>query len=123
MGVGIDVKTMSPLHGTQRIDTFALEKKKRTRTLCCVLRRTECAPLNLPKGTDDNPIHIDEARFAGRRKYNRSRLLEGDAPTIVEDDDADVRNMRNHGARVDDYGSLVSARAQIAAILWLNEAI
>lgn len=52
-------------------------------------------------GTFDNPIQIDEARFAGRRKYNRGRMLAGDAPASSEDDDADVANNRNHGARVD----------------------
>lgn len=29
-------------------------------------------------GTIDNPIEIDEERFAGRRKYNRGRMLNGD---------------------------------------------
>ena len=26
-------------------------------------------------GTQENPVEIDEARFAGRRKYNRGRQL------------------------------------------------
>ncbi|VVC25533.1 ISXO2-like transposase domain [Cinara cedri] len=47
-----------------------------------------------------NPIQIDEARFAGRRKYNRDRLLAGDAPPSLKDISAKVINNRNHGARV-----------------------
>ena len=47
------------------------------------------------------PIQIDKARFAGRRKYNRGRLLAGDAPPNDEDEDAVVVNARNHGARID----------------------
>ena len=56
----------------------------------------------LPKGTDDNPIQMDEVRFAERRKheYNRDRLLKSDASDAAKDYDVDVRNMRNHGARV-----------------------
>lgn len=53
------------------------------------------------KGTSANPIQIDEARFAGRRKYNRGRLLAGDAPPQSEDEEADISNSRNHGARID----------------------
>jgi len=45
-----------------------------------------------------SPIQIDEARFAGRRKYNRGRLLAGDAPPALTDI---VISNRNHGARVD----------------------
>jgi len=29
-------------------------------------------------GTTENPILIDEARFAGRQKYKRGRMLNGD---------------------------------------------
>ena len=54
------------------------------------------------EGTFDNPIQIDEARFAGRRKYNRGRLLARDAHPDSEDEDADVHNSRNHSARVDE---------------------
>lgn len=52
-------------------------------------------------GTDAQPIQIDEARFAGRCKYNRGRLLAGNAPATSEDGDAVVRNNRNHGTRID----------------------
>ena len=52
-------------------------------------------------GTENNPIQIDEARFAGRRKYNRGRILNGDRAALSEDSDAEVENNRNHGARVD----------------------
>lgn len=52
-------------------------------------------------GTDDNPIQIDESRFAGRRKYNRGRLLQGDAPANSVDEDVVVQNKQNHGACVD----------------------
>ncbi|KAG0717402.1 hypothetical protein GWK47_008057 [Chionoecetes opilio] len=41
-------------------------------------------------GTDDNPIHFDEARFAGKRKYNRGRMLNGDTAPISENSDADI---------------------------------
>jgi hypothetical protein len=30
-------------------------------------------------GTAKEPIQIDEARFAGKRKYNRGRLLQGNS--------------------------------------------
>ncbi|KAK5648125.1 hypothetical protein RI129_003017 [Pyrocoelia pectoralis] len=52
-------------------------------------------------GDDDNPIQIDEARFAGRRKYNRGRMLIGDERPLSEDSDAEVANNRNHGRRID----------------------
>lgn len=52
-------------------------------------------------GTHANPIQIDEARLAGRRKYNRGRMLGGDKPPINTDEKAQVQNNRNHGARVD----------------------
>lgn len=51
--------------------------------------------------TDAQPIQIDAARYAGRRKYNRGRILEGDAPSNSNDEEADILNMRNHGARID----------------------
>src|SRR5277367_5247300 len=53
------------------------------------------------EGTADNPIQIDEARFAGRRKYNRGRVLQGDRMASSEDSEAEVQNNRNHGKRVD----------------------
>lgn len=52
-------------------------------------------------GTLEEPIQIDEARFAGRRKYNRGRLLNGDHGAQSEDSDAVIQNQRNHGARID----------------------
>ena len=52
-------------------------------------------------GTPENPIQVDEARFAGRRKYNRGRLLTGDYAPETENSDADVENNKNHGARID----------------------
>jgi transposase len=52
-------------------------------------------------GTRDNPIQIDEARFAGRRKYNRGRMLTGDFAPTSEDAGSIVVNKRNHGARID----------------------
>jgi len=52
-------------------------------------------------GTMDNPIQIDEARFAGRRKYNRGRMLNGDNAPLSEDSDAEQENNRNHGRRID----------------------
>ncbi|XP_076054970.1 uncharacterized protein LOC143033425 [Oratosquilla oratoria] len=52
-------------------------------------------------GTAENPVQIDEARFAGRRKYNRGRLLNGDRAPDSADSEADVVNNRNHGRRID----------------------
>jgi hypothetical protein len=52
-------------------------------------------------GTAADPIQIDEARFAGRRKYNRGRVLAGDQPAQEVDDEAVVANHRNHGRRID----------------------
>jgi hypothetical protein len=51
--------------------------------------------------TQIDPIQIDEARFAGKRKYNRDRLLNVDQPPSSEDSDIEVQNGRNHGQRVD----------------------
>ena len=36
-------------------------------------------------GTESDPIQIDESRFAGRRKYNRGCILNGDRAAIEED--------------------------------------
>jgi hypothetical protein len=44
---------------------------------------------------------IDKARFAGKRNYNRGRLLNGDKPPSSEDTDVEIQNSRNHGQRVD----------------------
>ena len=52
-------------------------------------------------GTRDNPIQIDESRFAGKRKYNRGRLLQGDRRPRQRDPSVAVINNRNHGNRVD----------------------
>ncbi|KAK7068650.1 hypothetical protein SK128_003191 [Halocaridina rubra] len=52
-------------------------------------------------GTNDNSIQIDEVRFAGRRKYNRGRMLNGDNAPFSENSDAEQRNSRNHGRRID----------------------
>ena len=51
-------------------------------------------------GTAEEPIQIDEVRFAGRRKYNRGRLLTSDNAPSSEGSDADIQNIRNHGARI-----------------------
>ena len=53
------------------------------------------------KGTHEMPVQIDEARFAGRKKYNRGRLLAGDHGPLSEDSEAEVDNKKNHGARID----------------------
>ena len=52
-------------------------------------------------GTVDEPIQIDEARFAGRRKNNKGRLLSGDMQVNLQDENAEVVNRRNHGRRID----------------------
>ena len=49
-------------------------------------------------GTHTSPIQIDEA---GRRKYNRGRILQGDHPPQERDADVAVENQRNHSNRVD----------------------
>jgi len=43
-------------------------------------------------GNAQNTIQIDEARFAGRRKYNSGRLLAGDVPPALTDIHAEVIN-------------------------------
>lgn len=67
--------------------------------------RTVCSDVISKKskmvGTEADPIQIDESRFAGKRKYNRGRMLVGDAPPKSEDEDVLVQNKRNHGARID----------------------
>ena len=47
------------------------------------------------------PIQIDEACFAGKRKYNRGRLLRGNRVPQSEHSDALLENNRNHGSRID----------------------
>ena len=53
-------------------------------------------------GTNNNLIQIDEARFAGQRKYNRGRMLNGDNARLSDDSDASAQNNANHGRRIDD---------------------
>jgi hypothetical protein len=52
-------------------------------------------------GTAEEPIQIDETRFAGKRKNNRGRLLQGNRVPQSEDSDALLENNRNHGRRTD----------------------
>ena len=51
-------------------------------------------------GTKSDPIQIDESKFAGRRKYNHGRILNGDR-AAAEEDPTPVDNHRNHGQRID----------------------
>ena len=53
-------------------------------------------------GTIGNPIQINEARFAGQRKYNQGRMLNGDNAPLSEDSEAEQENNRNHGHRIDE---------------------
>ena len=53
-------------------------------------------------GTVINLIQIDEARFAGKRKYNRRRLFNGDQPPSSEDSNAEIQNGKNRGRRMDE---------------------
>lgn len=69
------------------------------REVCSVI--VSCDRKGQMVGTIDSPIQIDEARFAGRRKYNRGRMLNGDEAAESEDSDAEVQNNRNHGRRID----------------------
>jgi len=63
--------------------------------------REVCTKVTEKKGqmldTAEEPIQIDEARFAGKRKYNRGRLLQGNRTPQSEDSDALLENNRNHG--------------------------
>ena len=43
-------------------------------------------------GTAENPVQIDEARFAGRRIYNRGRMLHGDQAPDSTDSETEVEN-------------------------------
>ena len=52
-------------------------------------------------GTEVKPVGIDKARFAGKRKYNRGRLLNGAERANSTDNEADVVNNRNQGRRID----------------------
>jgi hypothetical protein len=52
-------------------------------------------------GTAEEPIQIDEAWFAWKRKYNRGRLSQGNCAPQSEDSDALLENNRNHGRRID----------------------
>jgi hypothetical protein len=52
-------------------------------------------------GTAEEPIQIDEARFAGKRKYDCSRLLQGNCAPQSEDSDVLLENNRNCGRRID----------------------
>jgi len=49
----------------------------------------------------DTPIQIDEARFAGRQKYQQGRMLNGGKALPSENSDADQENNINHGHRID----------------------
>ena len=51
-------------------------------------------------GTESEPIQIDEARFAGRRKYNKGRMLAGDS-SPNESSPENVKNNLSHGRRID----------------------
>ena len=69
------------------------------REVCSVI--VSCSFRGQMKGTHEMPVQIDEARFAGRRKYNRGRLLAGDHGPLSEDSEAEVDKKNNHGARID----------------------
>ncbi|MPC31198.1 hypothetical protein E2C01_024481 [Portunus trituberculatus] len=73
-------------------------------------------------GTTDNSIQIDEARFAGRQKYNRGRMLNGDNAPLSEDSDAEQENNRNHGCRIDGpwvFGLTQGSDCRLSALKWL----
>ncbi|KAF5272988.1 hypothetical protein FQA39_LY07637 [Lamprigera yunnana] len=53
------------------------------------------------RGTEEDPTQIDEARFAGRRKYKTGRMLNGDHPAESDESDAEIEINRNHGRRND----------------------
>jgi hypothetical protein len=53
-------------------------------------------------GTAEEPVQIDEARFARKLKYNRGRLLQGNRAPQLEDSGVLLQNNRNHGRRIDD---------------------
>jgi hypothetical protein len=49
-------------------------------------------------------VEIDEALLAGKRKYNRGKLLRSNLPAerlpVDDPDRRDIENNRNHGARL-----------------------
>jgi hypothetical protein len=45
-------------------------------------------------GIAEEPIQIDEARFAGKRKYNCGRLLQGNHAPQSEDSDAPLKKQQ-----------------------------
>ena len=51
-------------------------------------------------GTESEPMQIDEARFAGRRKYNKGRMSAGDSPPN-ESSHENVKNNHSHCRRID----------------------
>ncbi|KAK4871972.1 hypothetical protein RN001_016096 [Aquatica leii] len=42
------------------------------------------------RGTEEDPVQIDETRFAGKKKYNRARMLNGDHPAESNERDAKI---------------------------------
>ncbi|KAK4881277.1 hypothetical protein RN001_004596 [Aquatica leii] len=52
------------------------------------------------RGTEKDPVQIDEARFAGKRNYNRGKMLNGDQPAESNESDAEIKNNQNHGRRI-----------------------
>lgn len=52
-------------------------------------------------GTDEEPVQIDEARFAGRRKYNKCRMLQGDQAPNSPDSKTELDNNHNHERCID----------------------
>ena len=63
-------------------------------------------------GTTENPIQIDEARFAGRRKYNRGRMLNGDNSPLSEDCAQVKKTTETMGVELIGLGFLVLNKAQ-----------
>ncbi|MPC28811.1 hypothetical protein E2C01_022022 [Portunus trituberculatus] len=68
-------------------------------------------------GTTDNPIQIDEASIAGRRKYNRGRMLNGDNAPLSEENDAEQENNRTMGVELMGIGFMVLKKTQTVGSL------
>ena len=92
----IDIPVRQVHELTGRAETTITSWLEVCRTVCSAM----LADRQKMVGTDVQPIQIDEARFAGRRKCNRGRVLAGDVRPTSTNEDVEVRNLRNHGPRV-----------------------
>lgn len=93
----LEFPTQMIMDGTGRSIECVTDWFNMCREVCTAVLKTKREIVR----NSQNPIQIDEAHFTAQRKYNRDRLLAGDAPPSLKDISAQVINNRNHGARVD----------------------